>query len=715
MNKKFFTCLIILCLGIIPYVSATEISRQDAEKVAKNFFHELSANKDLSYNQIEIAESFTTYKNGVAVYYAFNFENGGFVIVSADNNYYPIIGYSDKYSFKEEGAPENFTYWMNNYAEDIIAAKNSKEPLKYIDQWNRLLTDEIGNLSKGTREDIVFLDAAIWNQDAPYNYYAPATPDGSGPDGKCYAGCVATAMEMCMNYWRWPFTGEGSNNYNAQSYGNQGHPLWNWGNLSANFADSYYNWHGTVHEPGSLFYDEISKLMYQAGVSVDMTYDPTGSGAYSNDGVTAMKNNFKYAPSASQQFRGNTAAWISLLKDELNNKRMLYYSGSSEGGHAFICDGYDSDDYFHFNFGWSGTDNGYYSLQTGPGEFIYNQAIFKNLEPNPSKGYPYYCSGHTDVPFLNGSVEDGSGPKMDYQINTSASWLIDPTLAGDSTSVITITFKKLFLASGDFLKFYNGVDENAPLIKSLTENSLPESITASSGRVYVTFTSDGSTTADGFHFEFKSSPKKYCTGNNMINNYTGIVTDGSPEEMNYANTTSCTYIFNNNKDIDWINFKFNRCRLAPGDYILFRIENTVQDTVKGIYDENNLPELQFNNISNDRVSFTFVSDGKLNDKGWEIEYTTSKSAVEEYEAVSNLSVYPNPANDFVKINFDTDRSNILEISLYSITGQSLYSNILTNFYGNYSNSIDVSNLAKGVYLLKVRTDKGVSARKVVVQ
>lgn len=704
MNKKVFIYLMILCLGIIPITSATEISRQDAEKVAKNFFYELTANQDLSYYQIEIAEAFTTFKNGEAVYYAFNFENGGFVIVAADDTYYPIIGYSDKYSFKEEGAPENFTAWMNNYAENILLAKNSKTPSQYLDQWNHLLSNDIENLSKGTRDEVVYLDAALWNQDSPYNYYAPATPNGSGPDGKCYAGCVATAMEMCMYYWRWPFVGEGSKSYNSS-----------YGTLSANFANSYYNWHGTVYNPGSNFYHEISYLMYHAGVSVEMNFHPEGSGAFSADGVNAMKNYFKYAPNASQQQRGNTTTWINLLKEELNNGRMLYYSGSdNDGGHAFICDGYNTDDYFHFNFGWSGTDNGYYSVQTGPNGFAYNQAIFKNLQPNPNKGYPYYCEGHTDVPFLNGSVEDGSGPLEDYQNNASASWLIDPTLAGDSTNTITITWRKLYLASGDYLKFYDGVDENAPFLRSFTENSLPESFTTSSGRVYVTFTSDGSTTADGFHFEFKSSGKKYCSGNNMVNDFSGIITDGSPEDMNYGGGTSCTYIFNNNKDINWINFKFNRCRLAAGDRIVFRIENTVINTIEGIYDLE-LPEFLIENIGNDRVSFTFSSDGKLNEKGWEIEYTTSKTAVEEYEAVSNLNVYPNPTSDFIKVNFEAERSNFVEINVYTITGQSLYSNTLTNFYGNYNNSIDVSNFAKGIYLLSVRTDKGVSTRKIVVQ
>lgn len=715
MNKKIFTILILLCLGSVSILSAREISQKEAEKVAKNFFYEMKANERLSYDQMIIEESFSSLREGTVVYYAFNFQNGGFVIVSADDSYYPILGYSDTNIFKEDGAPENFKAWMNGYAEDIKAAKNSKKPSEHLEKWNHLLTDDITLLNRATLEDVVFLDAPIWDQNSPYNYYAPSTPNGSGPDGKCYAGCVSTSMLMCMYYWRWPFVGEGSHSYVAHSY-SQNHPMWSWGTLSANFAESYYDWYGTVHTPGNGFFKDISYAMYHCGIAVEMTYDPEGSGAFSADVPYAIKTYFKYATNAAYQSRGNATAWINMLKQELDNGRMLYYSGtSSSGGHAFICDGYNTDDHFHFNWGWSGYGNGYYSVAVGPDGYNANQGTIKNFQPNPNKGYPYYCEGETVVSHIRGSIEDGSGPVANYLDNANASWLIDPTVAGDSVTSYTIDIKRLDLSTGDWLRIYAGSDANGELIKEYTEHSLKESVTVNNGKVYITFTSDGFGTANGFLIEFSGNAKKYCSGNNFIDNYEGIITDGSPEDLNYAHNTNCMYIFNGNKDLDWIKFSFKRCRLAEGDEIIIRKENAVITTITGIY-EGVLPQdILIENLGTEMVAILFSTDNKFNEKGWEIEYTTNKTGIEEFEAVTDLSVFPNPANRVVNVNFETERTTVLEVSLYSVTGQLLQQNKMFDFSGNYLNTINVQDYTQGVYILSIRTDRGISTRKIIVQ
>ncbi len=57
--------------------------------------------------------------------------------------------------------------------------------------------------------------------------------------------------------------------------------------------------------------------------------------------------------------------WAIVLKSELDLGRPLYYSGSDDGGagvHAFNCDGYDENDYFHFNWGWGGRDDAFYAI-----------------------------------------------------------------------------------------------------------------------------------------------------------------------------------------------------------------------------------------------------------------------------------------------------------------------------------------------------------------
>ncbi len=120
----------------------------------------------------------------------------------------------------------------------------------------------------------------------------------------------------------------------------------------------------------------VSTIMYHCGVALQMDYDPDGSGAYSlltpsyiaqgdRDIPYALKKHFRYS-SAFGRFKSDysDAIWKALIKEELDKGRPILYSGedASAGGHGFICDGYDNNDKFHFNFGWNGSYDGYYAL-----------------------------------------------------------------------------------------------------------------------------------------------------------------------------------------------------------------------------------------------------------------------------------------------------------------------------------------------------------------
>ena len=121
----------------------------------------------------------------------------------------------------------------------------------------------------------------------------------------------------------------------------------------------------------------VATLLYHLGVSVDMQYSPSGSGAYSSDARDALVDYFGYSPNAQLLPKNSfpIETFIYKLKNELNLNRPVYYSGSgSGGGHAFVCDGYQGDDFFHFNWGWSGYANGYFYLNNlNPGGTQFNQ------------------------------------------------------------------------------------------------------------------------------------------------------------------------------------------------------------------------------------------------------------------------------------------------------------------------------------------------------
>ena len=304
--------------------------------------------------------------------YIYNIGTQGFVMISGNTVLPPVLAWSNQGRFPDlENAPENFSSWIRHYKEmiDFAVANDIAPEAKIQQQW-----DEAAQGIFGTR-DIQTVDPLIsthWNQDCFYNEYCPSTGWwGGGPCGHTYAGCVACAMAQIMKYWNHPAQGYGSHSYVHNEYGTQ----------SANFGNTTYQW---SQMPDELWYsnDAVATLMYHCGVSVNMNYSPSGSGAYSPDVETAYRTYFgycgaKYLSKTNYQEEN----WIAMLKADLDLSHPVYYSGSSEiGGHAFVCDGYDSDDLFHFNFGWSGSGDGFYSTYDVNGYNQY-QAVVIHIYP----------------------------------------------------------------------------------------------------------------------------------------------------------------------------------------------------------------------------------------------------------------------------------------------------------------------------------------------
>ncbi|WP_298495498.1 T9SS type A sorting domain-containing protein [uncultured Algibacter sp.] len=75
---------------------------------------------------------------------------------------------------------------------------------------------------------------------------------------------------------------------------------------------------------------------------------------------------------------------------------------------------------------------------------------------------------------------------------------------------------------------------------------------------------------------------------------------------------------------------------------------------------------------------------------------------------SKLNIYPNPAQDFIQI--ESKDVKISSVQMYSLIGQEVVSSkSLVN------NRLDISNLSRGIYLLKVNSDNGSLTKKIVVE
>ena len=304
-------------------------------------------------------------RNAFSHFYVFG-NDDCFVIVSADDRVSPIIGYSTENGFGRTAMPDNVFAWLKAYDDEVSTAisRHMEATEEIRSEWGSLLN---GNgLEPQSRTSVSPLVLTMWDQTEPYNNLCPST--SGGPGNHSFAGCVATAMAQVMNYWEHPVTGTGNHAYNCP----------NFGNLSANFATTTYDW-DHMKNSYSMGYTgteatAVATLIYHCGVSIDMAYGigDAGSAAYTSDVPNALKTYFNYATTTQYYNKSSyESQWINMLKTELDNGRPVIYTGqSSDGGHAFVCDGYNENNQFHFNWGWSGFCNGYYAigaLNPGPG------------------------------------------------------------------------------------------------------------------------------------------------------------------------------------------------------------------------------------------------------------------------------------------------------------------------------------------------------------
>ena len=334
----------------------------------------------------------------------FSSPEGGFVIVSADNCVVPILGYSTTSPFVTQGMPSNVYGWLEDLERGIRHCREN-DCDNYEKEWTLLLNGE--QQTPPSNAAVAPLLSTTWDQSPYYNNQCPY--DYTYGE-RTVTGCVATATAQIMKYWAFPSSGYGSNSYYTSSYGT----------LSASF-NTTYSWSSmpTALSSSSTTtqINAVAKLMYHIGVAVEMDYGVSSQGGssafnynYSGSIIasaqTALMRYFKYKPSLAAVFKADytTTEWNNILKAELNASRPILYSGrDNSGGHSFVCDGYNSSGKFHFNWGWGGYCDGYYTMGSlnpstgGTGgnssyTFNLNNAAVIGIEPNnswSSTGYTY--------------------------------------------------------------------------------------------------------------------------------------------------------------------------------------------------------------------------------------------------------------------------------------------------------------------------------------
>lgn len=400
--KRYLTILFVF--GLFLGLTAHPVDQETAKAIAGKFMK----TQDVTLTTVYQTE------RGILALYVFNTLDG-FVIVAADDCETPIIGYSHESRFDPDNVPVQMEEYLQDFVKriqygienQIVADETTAKQWTLVKSQGRLNDDK-------TAKAVAPLITTKWSQGCYYNSLCPAIE--SQPCGHAEVGCVAVAMGQIMNYWKFPEVGYSSHSYSSI-----------YGPVSANFGSTAYDW---VHIPDTLSdasseveIEAVATLLYHCGVSVDMLYTNSGSGAHSYDVPDALVHYFKYSREIYREKKGNdNAIWLSKLKDELDSQRPILYSGNGNGSHAFVCDGYDSNDLLHFNWGWGGNADGYFALShLNPLGYDFNSgnaAIF-NIVPQ----YDPYHIVATAYPPSAGTV-NGSG---DYHIGDSCTLTAVPS------------------------------------------------------------------------------------------------------------------------------------------------------------------------------------------------------------------------------------------------------------------------------------------------
>ena len=424
--KKLYIVFIALTLTLAMPMKAERVSPDAARQAASTFLNN-NGRSAVTLNDV-------SRQAGFANLYIFTTDNS-FVILAADDCVQPILGYSLTGSFDPSDMPDNVRWWLQQYNDEIqhdINHKMAAAP-EIAQQWSDLAA---GKPNAAKSEVVVDpLIATSWNQGSPYNMYCP-----SGT----VTGCVATAMAQVMKYWNYPEQGQGSHtnvNDTTQTV-NFGETVYDWDNMTNTYSSS-----STTIQKAA-----VATLMYHCGVSVDMNYGPS-SGAVSSKVPSSLVEFFRYAPSATFKSKdGYTVEqWVAMLKSELDESRPVFYAGNymdnsgNMGGHAFVCDGYDSDNYFHFNWGWGGYKDGYFLIGA--------------LNPNPSSG---------------NAIGSGSGT---YNLSNGAAFYVEPisdvTAPTITATAVTNTIVLSWNAIAEAVS-YDVYRDNAMIATGVTENGFTD-------------------------------------------------------------------------------------------------------------------------------------------------------------------------------------------------------------------------------------------------
>ena len=331
----------------------------------------------------------------LAAYYVFSRGEGrGYVIVSGDDATAPIIGYTDEGDFRYESLPTPLqgmlkkwqTLWLERNADAETATVD--DGAANVEGTRRMARARLGMARRGVDafkagwKDVSPLVQTHWNQGYPYNIFSPKRADNGQ---KTLTGCEATAAAQVVYYFR-------RDNPEALLYS------------TPTYSEGWFNAPVTYSLPAGtpVRYDlmrlsgsgtaaqdsAVAVLMYALGTCAHLGYgyqDGTATAGDTDKMGAAMDSQFNLKNNYEGKWNYSQSGWESLIYNNLTSGRPMLYSGANDGGgHAVVLDGYQaSTGLYHFNFGWGGDGDGWFTVddETGMNGYNSGQAMLSQVTP----------------------------------------------------------------------------------------------------------------------------------------------------------------------------------------------------------------------------------------------------------------------------------------------------------------------------------------------
>ncbi|MBN8702581.1 MAG: thiol protease/hemagglutinin PrtT [Bacteroidetes bacterium] len=719
MKKALSIALFALC---VYYSYATPVKESEALSIASHYIsHQKglstlsgTTNLQTAYTQ-KFKSSDLSFKNAFYVFSINN--NNGFVMVAADDNINPIIGYSNEGGFDTTNMPEHFTALLNQYTQEIqYVIENSIQSSATKQKWQSILSS--GAIKYGQSQQIQSSVAPLvktkWTQrNDGYNKLCP---------GNTPTGCVATAFAQTLKYWNYPEQGWGQNSYNHDYFGT----------IGANFGATKYDWTNMPNKltssSSTAQKDAIAKLMYHCGIAININYNKKSSLAYFHDVATALKKYFGYSSTTQYIERTNYTElqWINLVKTELNNSRVAILGGRSadlEYGHAFVVDGYDQNDLFHINWGWGGLYDGYFQISNlqpgGNGHLTWNdyQNLTIGIKPknlNPAK---LQIVSKVSVPT---SIKYSTSTLIAVQIKNYGTTKITGSLAArlfDNKNVFaenlstlnsisinpgattTLYFSSAFVnvVPADYrlgIYFKNATTPSWQLIANASYGTYPYNLEVRAFNDSLAVNSSIKTSPSGNFTKGKS-----CSVSATIKNWSTQHFNGQVRASLYdlygdfiKDIQIKTNVSINAGASKSLNFNTSSINVPPGTYyIIFRsLSNTTNSNWQfvGATTGNNK---NFKPSIMKTVVLPYTNSSKTDE---ELQEETETSYEDELLA---LHIYPNPATSNIFIQLPEEMNNSYDCEIVNMNGQVVHKLTIS---GGMPQPIDIREIPKGVYFIR---------------